>query len=425
MKRLKYFVTGVCVVSLLGASLCGCGKTEDKKSGSGKKHKETSAEEVEEEDRDAGSADRETDDKDVLDMGDKEAAAPAHIDVDSVNWEDMYEWTDNEITGLKEIPDEIKANGVLVIPARCETIAEDSLQDNSWIKEVRFEDQSGVAMIGNDAFGKCTQLHSFVFPENANLFQEGEYLQKGTAPFGNNRLMQAETRLHNVVMPNGVIPYYTLLEMTNFFADTPVNNQVYMDNLYCPENFEVNYADFGSQAIPINKKFAKYTREYYDENFSAFGECRSTARFATTECTIYVVEGSWADENFDNWTTGDLIKKEYWDGKSYTFPENDPIWDISEIVIWDDLIHTTFESLEDDYEARTLEDGERTYEGRLTEADFNALAEEIFSLAEDGTISEDRAKYRIHVDGHCDETEYTYYTDDESVVKALIDKYAK
>lgn len=422
MKRLKYFVTGVCLVSLLGASLCGCGKTEEKKSRSDKKHKESSSEQVDTDDNDVSPADI-----DIGDLGtsDKDESEKASIDIDSVNWEDMYEWTDNEITSLKDVPDAIKDNGVLVIPAKCETIAESAMAERNWIKEVRFEDSSKITMIGNNAFQGCSQLHSFVFPENSNLFQADNYMQMGTIPFGNNRVFSKETKIHNVVLPNGTVTYYFVLQLSDYFVGIPVNNQVYMESLYCPEDFEIKYDDYGDDSIPVNKKFAKYTQKYYEENYSDYGDIQSTAKFTDIDCTIYVVEGSWADLNFDEWTAGDLVKKEYWDGKSYALAENEPVWDIEDIVIWYGDCHTRFDGLEDEYEVKTVEGDEHLYDGYLTGSQFKALTDEIYSMVEAGTLSENRAACRIYIDGTCDATEKYFYTDDESVITALIDKYTK
>lgn len=150
--------------------------------------------------------------------------------------------------------------------------------------------------------------------------------------------------------------------------------------------------------IPVNKKFAKYTQKYYEENYSDYSDIQSTAKFTDIDCTICVVEGSWADLNFDEWTAGDLVKKEYWDGKSYALAENEPVWDIEDIVIWYGDCHTRFDGLEDEYEVKTVEAG---------------------------TLSENRAACRIYIDGTCDATEKYFYTDDESVITALIDKYTK
>lgn len=283
-----------------------------------------------------------------------------------------------------------------MIPAKCETIAESAMAERNWIKEVRFEDSSKITMIGNNAFQGYSQLHSFVFPENSNLFQADNYMQMGTIPFGNNRVFSKETKIHNVVLPNGTVTYYFVLQLSDYFV-----------------------------GIPVNKKFAKYTQKYYEENYSDYGDIQSTAKFTDIDCTIYVVEGSWADLNFDEWTAGDLVKKEYWDGKSYALAENEPVWDIEDIVIWYGDCHTRFDGLEDEYEVKTVEGDEHLYDGYLTGSQFKALTDEIYSMVEAGTLSENRAACRIYIDGTCDATEKYFYTDDESVITALIDKYTK
>ena len=350
---------------------------------------------------------------------------PATVNIDDYDWESIYTWEGNEITGINDPIDEAVMNtGVLVIPARCETIGASAFGERPWVKEVRFEAPEKITMIKDFAFDQFTQLHSFVMPPNSNLMEEGNYFQDGTAPFGNSRMISSMTKLHNLVLPNGEVTYYFLHNIANYRVDSPVNNQQFIETLYVPGNFSIRYNDPERD----NPCFAKYSKEFYDANWEDYKQISECEEFGNRICKIYVVEGSWADVNFDSWAAGDLIQKEYWDGVNYTFAEYDPVWDVEEI--W---LHTadggmvTFDGVEENWAyCIYTKDFDTVAEGNLDGDTFEALYHDIMALVDSGTYVEDAyGSNRIDIKGYTDLCDYTYSCDDPSVIQGLIDKYTK
>ncbi len=359
---------------------------------------------------------------DYGDYGETEAPT---INIDDYDWESFYKWDGNEIIGINDPVDEaVKNTGVIVIPSRCETIGTSAFGERPWVTEVRFEAPEKITMIKDFAFDQFTQLHSFVMPPNANLMEEGNYFQDGTAPFGNSRKMSSFTKLHNLVLPNGQVTYYFMHNIANYYVDSPVNNQTFLETLYVPANFSIRYNDPERD----NPCFAKYSKEFYDANWEMYQSISECEEFSSKICKVYVVEGSWADVNFDDWAAGDLIQKEYWDGVNYTFAEYDPIWDVEEI--W---IHTadggmvTFEGVEENWAyCIYTKDFDTVAEGNLDGDTFEALYHDIMALVDSGTYVEDAYGYnRIDIKGYTDLCDYTYSCDDPSVMQGLIEKYTK
>lgn len=346
------------------------------------------------------------------------------IDVNNYNWESIYKWEGNEITGFNHPLDEaLKNTGILVIPAKCETIGASAFGETPWVKEVRFEKPEKITMIKDCAFDQFSQLHSFVMPQNANLFQEGNYFQEGTAPFGNNHLLQQTTKLRNLVLPNGKVTYYLLKTLANRFIDMPATNQIYIETLFVPANFSIRYNDEERD----NPVFAKYTQAFYEENWSQYKAIMEAKVFAHRPCKVYVVQGSWADVNFDRWTGGDLIQKEYWDGVNYTFAEYDPLWDVSKITIDLGKAYTTFHCQDDEWEVDSYDENrDLVFEGKISPENFEALYHEAMALVDSG--KGEIAKYSsvcitIYPYGYRDETRIK--VEDTSILEDLIKKYAK
>ncbi len=278
-------------------------------------------------------------------------------------------------------------------------------------------------MIKDFAFDQFTQLHSFVMPPNANLMEEGNYFQDGTAPFGNSRMMSSFTKLHNLVLPNGQVTYYFMHNIANYWVDSPVNNQQYLETLFVPGNFSIRY----NNPERDNPCFAKYSKEFYDANWEAYQSISECEQFSSKICKVYVVEGSWADVNFDSWAAGDLIQKEYWDGVNYTFVENDPLWDVEEIRFDTGDGMVSFSGIEDKWEFCVYnKDFETIAEGNLDGATFEALYREIISLVENGTYVDDPyGSNRISLDGYTELCDRRFSCDDPSVMQGLIEKYTK
>ncbi|MBO4473983.1 MAG: sigma-70 family RNA polymerase sigma factor [Clostridiales bacterium] len=372
----------------------------------------------------AGADDRDYDDYDGYDDYSTFDTQPAIVNIDDYDWESIYEWEGSKITGIKDPVDEaVKNTGVLVIPERCETIGAYAFGERAWVKEVRFEAPDKITMIEDFAMDQFTHLHSFVMPPNANLMHEGEYFQEGTAPFGNSRMLSSSTKLHNLVLPNGEVTYYYMHNIANYWVDAPVNNQQFLETLYVPGNFSIRYNDPERDA-PC---FAKYSKEFYDANWEMYQSISKCEEFSSKVCKVYVVEGSWADVNFDSWAAGDLIQKEYWDGVNYTFPEYDPIWDVEEISIYTENGSVDFSGVEENWEVIVYDkDYNHLFEGNLDGDTFEALYHDILALIDSGKVSDELyGTNRIVIDDYTDNTYYGVVDDDGSVVQALIDKYAK
>lgn len=346
------------------------------------------------------------------------------IDVDNYDWGSVFKWEGSKIVGINNPVDEALRNtGILVIPSRCESIGANAFGEKPWIKEVRFETPEKVTMIEDFAMCELNQLHSFAFPSNSNLFQEDQYWQEGAAPFAPGASI-VSTKLHNLVLPNGKVFYEFMRRLGVCEIGSPQNNQVYLENVFVPENFSIYYNDPERD----NHCFAKYSPAFYEANWSQYKQVLTVECFSNKPCKIYVVAGSWADANFDDWTAGDLVQKEYWDGVNYTFPEYDPLWDIQNIRIEIGNADTTFEGLEDEWEVRSYnENNEKIFEGNITQKAFESLYHEIVALAEEGKIekAEYGEKNKIKIKCFNDKLNSTYICSDASVLQALIDKYTK
>ena len=419
-------VSAAVIASILLVSACGCGKKDgDKKSGAKKNQdvamrNDPDAVDIE----NAGGADS-------YDGGeyDIEDPATATVDPDDVDWEELFTWDGTTITGVKEgaFTDAIKNTGVLIIPDKCEKVGEKAFYEQDWIKEVRFEDPEKITLLETGSFEYCTQLHSFVMPPHANLYSESDYMQNAADPFGKACLMSQSTKLHNIVLPDGKVPYSLVSTLSNHWIDIPANNQTYMDAVFCPENFEVTIGTSPSTTM----LFAKYSREYYEANCSQYGELEDDDVFPSTVCKIYVVEGSWADQNFDKWTFGDLVQKEYWDGKNYTFVEYDTIWDVDELTVYmDGNEHVTFYGMDEAWEFIYYgADREKKLTGRLTEEQFKTMYAEFMALVNDGTLSEETySSASVYADGYCSATDKHYHGKDDAdgaKLRTIVEKYAK
>ena len=348
-------------------------------------------------------------------------AAPT-INVDNYDWESVFRWEGNEIVGFNYPLDEaMKNTGILVIPARCEGIESNAFGEQSWVKEVRFETPEKVTLINNYAMSELTLLHSFVMPPNADILTRDVTIIRATVPF-TGTAPTIMTKLHNLVLPNGEVPYQLMECLANCDIDSPKNNQVYMEALYVPENF----------SIRLNEKigwqiFAKYTREFYEANWSMYKMITEPTRFAYKPCKIYVVKGSWADVHFDEWTAGDLIQKEYWDGVNYTFVEYDPLWDVRDITIKIGKASATFCGVEDKWLMVAYnENGEKTFNGVVAPEAFEALYREVSALLEGGNFRETLFSQNEISIGYFGDDPYRSYTcDDPAILQALIDKYVK
>ena len=174
--------------------------------------------------------------------------------------------------------------------------------------------------------------------------------------------------------------------------------------------------------------FAKYTREFYEANWMAtYKMAGEPTRYAYKPCKIYVVKGSWADVHFDEWTAGDLIQKEYWDGVNYTFVEYDPLWDVRDITVKIGKASAGFYGVEDKWLMVAYdENGEKTFKGVIAPEAFEALYREVSALLEGGNFRETLfAQNGISIGGFGDDPNRTYTCDDPAILQALIDKYVK
>ena len=344
------------------------------------------------------------------------------IDVDSYNWESIFEWEENQIVGFNyPLDDAMKNTGILVIPARCESIGTDALGEQVWVKEVRFEAPEKVTLINNYSMSELPHLHSFVMPQNADVLTRDVTIIRATVPF-TGTAPTIMTKLHNLVLPNGEVPYQLMECLANCDIDSPKNNQVYMEALFAPENFSIRLNEKVGWQI-----FAKYTREFYEANWSMYKMVNEPTRFAYKPCKIYVVKGSWADVHFDEWTAGDLIQKEYWDGVNYTFVEYDPLWDVRDITVKIGKASAGFYGVEDKWLMVAYdENGEKTFKGVIAPEAFEALYREVSALLEGGNFRETLfAQNEISIGGFGDDPNRTYTCDDPAILQALIDKYVK
>ena len=445
MKKFKIFMSGVCLVSVMGTAVCGCGKKSDDKSGKTTKTKDTEVTELTEDvtfpqdtfttsdiptlntDTNGGAIPINPDmtgGNPLLGETTEELAAPT-IDVDTYDWESLYEWEGTEITGFVDpVPEEVMNTGVLVIPDKCVTVKHDAFRESTWLKEVRFQDPEKIEYVGDGAFGYCPQLHSFVMPPNANAYQQGKLTQSNIMPFGSSRTKDVGTRLYNVVLPDCQVFSSLVTYLGNGDTSDPVNNQTYLRTVYCPKNFSIKYS--GVDFVDFDytpQKFAKYSKEYKEKNFPDAIDI--TINYYEVPCTVYVVKDSWADTHFDEWTMGDLIQKEYWDGENYTFAEYEPTWDISHITFWSADSRTAFNSAHGDWKITTWVGNDKTDEGFISPEDFSALYAEILSLLEEGKLKDGLGSNSVRIKGFIEDFDMNVRDAEEGTLQALLEKYKK
>jgi len=142
-------------------------------------------------------------------------------------------------------------------------------------------------------------------------------------------------------------------------------------------------------------------------------------------CTVYVVKDSWADTHFDEWTMGDLIQKEYWDGEHYTFVDYEPIWDINYISFSSTGSSTTIHSAHGDWKITTWENSEITFESFISPEDFSALYAEILSLKEEGKLRDGWGTDTIRIKGFIKDFDVEMRDAEEGTFQALLEKYKK
>ena len=242
-----------------------------------------------------------------------ESEQTTEYDVNSINWEAAYKWEGTAIVGLSEnFTNEMREAGIAVIPAKCTEIGtewenQEVFNHCSWLKEVRFEKPENITIIHYNTFTECKNLKEFVMPPNACLFDPNYAMaaDRGCCPFGNIHGAGFSTDLKSLVLPNGTV-YVKFL--TNLSGDPAASNQLTLDELYVPANFGVKFSEMDSN----RHRFAKYSEDFF--NKSDLAGLTSYHKNDGVPCKVYVVKGSWADEHFEEWTYGDMIVKEYWDG---------------------------------------------------------------------------------------------------------------
>ncbi|MBO4788393.1 MAG: sigma-70 family RNA polymerase sigma factor [Lachnospiraceae bacterium] len=435
---MKKFIISFLGITVLGAAIAGAIilMNRDKDSGRGKKGRDGK-------DTVISNSDPEVDpnaDPDANAQGDPSAnpsgqggsddpltlptpTAVPTIDVARYDWESVFRWEENEIVGFNYPLDEaMKNTGILVIPARCEGIESNAFGEQSWVKEVRFEAPEKITLINNNSMSELPHLHSLVMPPNADVLTRDVTIIRATVPF-TGTAPTIMTKLHNLVLPNGEVPYQLMECLANCDISSPKNNQVYMEAIFAPENFSVRLNEKIGWQI-----FAKYTREFYEANWEAiYKVAGEPTRYAYKPCKVYVVKGSWADVHFDEWTAGDLIQKEYWDGVNYTFVEYDPLWDVRDITVKIGKASAGFYGVEDKWRMVAYnENDERIFDGVISPDAFEALYREVSALLEGGNFRETLfAQNGISIGGFGDDPNRTYTCDDPAILQALIDKYVK
>ena len=446
MKRFKIVMSGVCLVSVMGTAFCGCGKKSDDKAGKTTKKKDT---EVTESIDDVTSTDDTLATWDVPDMNTdtnggamtigtgvpsgnplmtgqptEEPASPT-IDIDTYDWESIYEWEGTEITGFVDpLPEEVMNTGVLVVPEKCVTIKPQAFKESMWLKEVKFQNPEKIEIVGDGAFARCPQLHSFVVPPHANPYQEGKITQSNNWLFSSSRTHETDTRIYNIVLPDCQVFSAFVTNIANGDTSDPVNNQTYLRTVYCPKNFSIRYS--GVDFVDFDytpQMFAKYSKEYKEKNFPDALDVN--INYYEVPCTVYVVKDSWADTHFDEWTMGDLIQKEYWDGEHYTFVDYEPIWDISHITFWMADSRTSFKNANGDWKITTWENSEITFESFISPEDFSALYAEILSLKEEGKLRDGSGTDTIRIKGFIKDFDVEMRDAEEGTIQALLEKYKK
>ena len=207
-----------------------------------------------------------------------------------------------------------------------------------------------------------------------------------------------------------------------------------LETLYLPENFELDYYYWNS----FQDRYyvvAKYTEEWFNnsEYFQLMQtsdySTSSNSTFPTEPLTVYVVEGSWADEHFDDFFVGDLVIKEYWDGVNYELPYEN-YWDVESLYFYDNENSANYIVITDEGKVKYKE-------GSLDFVDLTTITEEqrqeiintIFNNIESGVLTEASNGHTagdmyISYYGEVDGREYYYLTDSGSnVIEDLLASY--
>lgn len=227
--------------------------------------------------------------------------------------EDYFEWDGNLITAVTSEGSKQKS---ILIPARCEGFAGVTFQ-NTEIEHVAFEDDDDIALdfafmgaknvisvklpsnltsIPSMSFQMCEQLKEIVIPASVSTLESYafsscdnltsvEFAGEGIATIGDNCFEGCKT-LKKVTIPNGVtsIGKYAFFECSSL-SDVELSATV---------NSIAKFA-FGNTAI-TEITFPEEI-EFTTMDTSAFG----TNAYTTV---VYIVKGSWCDNNQSSWNIG-------------------------------------------------------------------------------------------------------------------------
>lgn len=243
----------------------------------------------------------------------------------STSSEDFFVWDSKNEKIIEGLTVEGKKQNSLVIPERCEELKDSVFRDSN-VTEVSFESDKDVILdgcfksarsieritlpkelteVGNLEFSECINLNSITIPGTVNELGEGAFrynekltnvvIEDGLIVIKEYAFMECKS-LEEVTLPNTLttIEKYAFYEITSLKSvklpatlktvDKGAFTNSGLTDIYCAEELEL---------------------ESYDK-----GAFMNNVGDATK---VHVVEGSWADENFEDIFEGVLFEKVYYE----------------------------------------------------------------------------------------------------------------
>lgn len=256
--------------------------------------------------------------------------------------EDYFTWMDTTITGLTESG---KKQTAFVIPFKCETIGTSAFYQNTTIESVTFSNPNtlirdvafagctslssielpdGLVIIPSEVFSGCTSLVSIDIPDSVTIIDFGAFgwcSNLSTVTFGNGLVTIVDYSfegchsLKDINFPDtltsiGTSAFANCEALVNVsFGDGLLvikDNAFYMcdglESIRLPEHLN----KLGESAFT----FCDNLKEIYIP--ASIQDIHKRAMTQSHKTTVYVKEGSWADNNFSNFTDEQYHIKEYY-----------------------------------------------------------------------------------------------------------------
>lgn len=222
--------------------------------------------------------------------------------------EDYFEWEDNIIVGLTE---EGMKQTTLVIPERCEGFESGAFSYSEMLTTVTFENDEVITDL-NSAFMACTSLENISLPTSLTIINDAEFngcvslleivIPSNVKEVEQYAFLRCES-LRKVVFEGGT----EVIGASAFYGLDALEEIVFCDSISTVEKHAFDgCSSVTSLTLPEGlktvEKYAFYQMGLEEIIVPEGVEVESvddTAFWQRYVVPVYVTEGSWADENFN------------------------------------------------------------------------------------------------------------------------------